>query len=113
MSDCIFCKVIEKKLPARFIRETDDFIVIPDIAPKAPIHLLLIPKKHIVSLNDASAADQSLLGNMLYAAKQLAQEHGIAGSGYKIVLNTGPDSGQAVGHIHIHLLGGKKLEGIL
>lgn len=108
-TDCVFCGISEKSIPAEIIRETDELIVIPDINPKAPIHILIIPKRHIPSLASLNEADAGLLGRLLDAARQIASDERIADTGYKVVINTGPDGGQVVPHLHLHVLGGKKL----
>ncbi|MFA5134321.1 MAG: histidine triad nucleotide-binding protein [Patescibacteria group bacterium] len=111
MGSCIFCSIIKGEVASEIVYESDEFIVIKDIAPKAPVHLLLMPKRHIETLNDMRSSDSALLGAMHYKAIQLAARFGIAESGYKIITNTGADGGQVVKHVHIHLLGGKKLSG--
>ncbi|MFA6098126.1 MAG: histidine triad nucleotide-binding protein [Patescibacteria group bacterium] len=110
MNDCIFCKIINKEIPATVINETDDFIVIKDIQPKAPIHLLIITKKHIQSLSHLEAGDQALMGKMVEQAKQLAEKSGLLQRGFKLVVNCGPEGGQLVPHLHFHFLGGEKLD---
>jgi len=113
MEDCIFCKIIHGEISAEVVREANDFIVIKDIKPKAPVHLLLIPKAHISSLNEVGETHIPLLGKMLYEAKQLAREFGIDKCGYKLISNCGNDAGQEVAHFHIHLLGGKKMQDLV
>ena len=113
MSDCIFCKIIAGQLPTEFVTESENFIVIKDIQPKAPIHFLIIPKKHIASLNELKESDQNLVGQMLCQAKVLALEHGLDKRGYKIIINSGQEAGQIVPHLHIHFLGGTKLAGLV
>ena len=113
MENCIFCKIIQGEIPAEVVHESADFIVVKDIQPKAPVHLLLIPKAHLASLNEVEKTHIPLLGQMLYTAKQLAREFGIAERGYKLINNCGKDAGQEVAHIHIHLLGGKKMQSLV
>lgn len=108
MSDCIFCKIGGKELPAKLIYEDADIFAFEDIHPQAPTHLLISPRKHMVSLNDATAEDTALLGRMLLVAKQLAAERGISG-GYRTVINNGAGAGQSVDHLHLHLLGGRAM----
>jgi len=108
MSDCIFCKIGGKELPAKLIYEDADIFAFEDIHPQAPTHLLISPRKHMVSLNDATAEDTALLGRMLLVAKQLAAEHGISG-GYRTVINNGAGAGQSVDHLHLHVLGGRAM----
>lgn len=112
MDDCIFCKIIAKTVPAEFVAESDTFVVTTDIAPKAPTHLLIISKEHIQSLEDIEDRHQRLLGAMLSEVKVLAKKCGLK-HGYKVVINTGSDAGQTVQHLHIHLLGGAKLGGLV
>lgn len=105
----IFCQIIDGDIPANKIYETENLIVIRDINPKAPIHDLIIPKKHIQSLNEASEEDRALLGEVLLAAAKVAEMENIKEAGYRLIANTGKNGGQLVPHIHFHLLGGKNL----
>ena len=107
MEGCIFCRIINKDIAARIVYENDEILAFEDINPKAPVHILIIPKEHIASLEDLPKNREPLLGRILGKARAIAAERGIAKSGYRIVLNTGPDSGQDVFHIHFHLLGGR------
>ena len=109
MSDCIFCKIAAKELPSETVYEDDQVLAIKDINPLAPVHLLLITKKHITSLNEVSSEDEGLMGHILMLAQKLAQEFGVAESGYRVVTNIGKEGGQAVPHLHFHVLGGKPL----
>ena len=109
MDDCVFCNIINKTIPSEFQFENGNLIVIKDIAPKAPVHLLVITKKHIVGVNHLDAADGQLAGEMIFTAKDMAEKNGIAESGYKLVFNVGADGGQVVPHLHLHILGGKKM----
>lgn len=109
MSECIFCKIINKEIPSQIVFEDEQVLAFKDINPAAPVHLLVIPKKHRESLNDIDAADEALLGHILVVAKKLAQELGIADSGYRVVNNCGDDGGQVVKHLHFHLIGGQPL----
>jgi len=113
MSDCIFCKIIKKELPAELEEEKQNFIVIKDINPKAPIHFLLIPRKHIESITMLNEADKKLIGDILYETKHLAAKHGLTNKGYKVVVNCGKEGGQLVPHLHFHFLGGKDLSEFL
>jgi len=106
MKDCIFCKIINKDIPASIVYEDEEIVAFNDINPKAPVHILLIPKQHFASLNDIPLKKKQILSELLFKAKQIAEEKGIADSGYRLVLNTGKDSGQEVCHLHLHLLGG-------
>jgi histidine triad (HIT) family protein len=104
MSDCIFCKIVNGDIPASKIFEDDDVIAFKDIRPAAPVHFLLIPKRHIESLLTATKEDEALLGKMLALTPVLAREHGL-GAGYKTAINTGPAGGQEVFHLHLHVMG--------
>ena len=108
MDNCLFCKIIAKKIQAKFAHESERLVAIYDINPQAPVHLLIIPKKHISGTSEASSSDQTLLGEMILCAKQLAEERKLE-KGYRLVINHGPQSGQSVFHIHLHLLGGRKM----
>jgi len=109
MKECLFCKIIKKKIPSEIAYEDDRLIAIKDINPQAPVHLLIIPKKHISTLLDLSEEDRELIGHTYLVANKLAKEKSTAQCGFRIVANCGPDSGQEVFHIHFHLLGGRKL----
>lgn len=109
MSDCIFCKIINKEIPSAIVFEDEQVLAFKDINPLAPVHLLIIPKKHMESLNQASPEDEGLLGHILIVALQLAREFGVTDSGYRVVTNIGEDGGQVVKHLHFHVLGGKTL----
>ncbi len=107
MSDCIFCKIINKEIPSKFIFESENIIAFNDIHPQAPTHILILPKKHIETINDMEKEDINLIGELFYTAKQIAKEKGI--SSYRLAINVGEDAGQSVFHIHLHLLAGKKI----
>lgn len=109
MADCIFCKILKKELPSEVVYEDDQVIVIKDINPMAPVHLLVITKRHIASLNEVLPEDEGLMGHILMVGQKLAREFGIAESGYRVVTNIGKDGGQAVPHLHFHILGGAAL----
>jgi histidine triad (HIT) family protein len=106
MKDCIFCKIVNKDIPTEVFFENDKVLVFKDIKPKAPIHLLIIPKKHIVSVNEIEEEDKDLLGELFITAKKIAEEMDIKSSGYRLSINVGEGAGQEVFHLHIHLLGG-------
>lgn len=106
--DCIFCKIIAGTIPSKKVYEDDQACAIVDIDPKAPVHLLVLPKKHIPSLAETDTADISLLGHLHAVAKQLATEHNL-NAGYRTVINTGSNGGQTVAHLHLHLLGGRPM----
>ena len=106
--DCIFCKIIANQIPSKRIQETDDIIVIADIAPKAPIHYLIIPKKHIKNIQSCTDIDQAMLGKILLMAKTLSQQ--LSGNQeFKLIANNGASVGQSVFHLHFHFLAGKSL----
>jgi histidine triad (HIT) family protein len=107
--DCLFCRIVRGEIPATIVHETPDTIAIRDIAPQAPYHVLIIPRAHIRSLNEATAADATLLGRMSLIAAELARAGGYADTGYRTVVNTGVQGGQTVGHLHLHLLAGRQL----
>jgi histidine triad (HIT) family protein len=109
MSDCLFCRIVAGEIPADKVLETEELIAFRDIDPKAPVHLLVIPKRHIESLGLAGDADAGILGKILTACRDLAEKEGIAEEGYRVVNNCGRDGGQAVFHIHFHLLGGRAM----
>ncbi len=104
----IFTKIINREIPATFLHEDDVCIAIQDIAPKAPTHLLVVPKKEIVSMADLTADDEAIIGRCMIVAAKVAAAAGL-GDGYRLVINTGRDVGQEVPHIHIHVLGGRKM----
>ena len=105
--NCIFCKIIDKKIPAKIVYEDDLSLVFEDINPQAPVHLLIIPKKHIADIHSISKNDRESIGHLFYLARNIAQEKGLESSGYRMVINNGRDAGQAVFHIHLHLLSGR------
>ncbi|MBI2411340.1 MAG: histidine triad nucleotide-binding protein [Candidatus Kerfeldbacteria bacterium] len=109
MGDCIFCKIIRKEAESELLYEDADMIVIRDIRPKAPVHLLVIPKKHFESLNAATADDALLLGKLMLRAAEQAKVLGIDQSGYKVVNNVGDNGGQIIQHFHLHLVGGEPI----
>ncbi len=108
--DCIFCKIASKEIDSSIVYEDNDIFAFRDINPVAPFHILIIPKKHISTLNDLSPEDQPLLGKMILVAKQIAEDEGFAKKGYRLVLNCEKDGGQEVFHIHLHLIGGRKMK---
>lgn len=107
--DCIFCKIINKEIKTDILYEDDKFLAFKDIEPIAPTHLLIIPKKHILSVDHLEAQDKALIGELYLIAQKIAREQQVSETGYRLILNTGPDAGQTVNHLHVHLLGGKKL----
>ena len=109
MDDCIFCKIVNKEIPAKTVYEDELIFAFDDINPQAPVHVLLIPKKHYASLNDVPEDENDILSLILVKARHVAQLKGIRDTGYRIVLNTARDSGQEVFHIHFHVLGGRHM----
>lgn len=107
--NCLFCNIIAKKIPAQIIFENEHYVAFNDIAPQAPIHILIIPKKHIATLNDVNSDESNLLGELMQIAKNLAQQLNIDQDGYRVVMNCNQNGGQAVYHIHLHLLGGRQM----
>ena len=106
---CLFCNIAEKKIPASFIYEDDDVIAFKDLHPQAPTHILVVPRKHIATLNDLEPEDAELVGKIILAAKNIANENEHADRGYRLVLNCNKEAGQSVFHIHCHLLGGRPM----
>ena len=104
---CLFCRIVRREIPAQLVHEDEHTLAFRDIDPKAPTHVLVIPKAHVASLNET--LDAEMLGRLMLVAKSLAASEGLATEGYRTVLNTGPNAGQTVFHIHLHLLGGRKL----
>ena len=109
MEHCLFCRIVTKELPAKVVYETDEIVAFRDIHPLAPTHVLVVPKKHVGSVQDLAGEDAGLVGRMVLAAKEIAKAEGISETGYRIAMNVGPDAGQAVAHLHLHLLGGRRL----
>ena len=109
MEECLFCRIAAGTIPARTVFEDDEVVAFEDIQPQAPVHLLLIPRRHVANLNDLGAGDHLLMGRLLEVARRLAGERGLSERGYRVVTNTGPDAGQSVLHLHLHLLGGRPL----
>jgi histidine triad (HIT) family protein len=109
MADCLFCKIIAGQIPTTFAHQDDQLVAIADINPQAPLHLLIIPRRHIATLNDLSPTDDALIGAMHRAAAALAKQSGYDARGYRTVFNTNREAGQTVFHIHLHLLAGRGL----
>ncbi|PUU94867.1 histidine triad nucleotide-binding protein [Halanaerobium sp.] len=110
MADCLFCKISSGEMDTDFVYEDDQVVVFEDINPQAPVHLLIVPKKHIADLNHLEASENDLIGHVYQVAKKMAAENEIADSGYRLVSNCGDEGGQTVYHIHFHLLGGRELQ---
>jgi histidine triad (HIT) family protein len=109
MSDCLFCRIIDGEIPSDVIYESDTALAFRDINPQAPTHVLVIPRKHVSTINDIGEDDQPLVGSLFTAAKEIAATEGLADDGYRVVMNCGEGAGQSVFHIHLHLLGGRSL----
>lgn len=109
-TDCLFCGIVEGRIPADLVREDDHTVAFKDINPQAPVHVLVIPRKHMPSLDVSEPDDQALLGELLLRARDVARAEGIAESGYRTVVNTGDHGGQTVDHLHVHVLGGRAMQ---
>ena len=109
MEECLFCKIIRKEIPADIVYEDEEIIAFKDIQPAAPIHILVIPKKHIESINEIKQEDESLIGRIYIKIQEIAKQQGVDATGYRVIVNCGKDAGQEVMHLHFHLLAGKKL----
>lgn len=105
--ECLFCRIIDRKAPAKIVYEDERAVAIEDIHAQAPVHLLVLPRKHIASLRETLAEDESLLGHLQVIAAQLARERGLESKGYRTVINNGTWAGQSVFHLHVHMLGGR------
>lgn len=109
MSECIFCKIIKKEIPAKIVFENDELMAFESIQPMAPVHILIIPKKHIVSVRDLEDTDLELSGKLILTARDLAKDLKISEKGYKLIFHVGEHGGQEIEHLHLHLLGGAKM----
>ena len=109
MSDCLFCKIIAGEIPGKFVHEDENVVAFSDINPQAPLHVLIVPRRHVATLNDLTPDDDALVGSMFRVAATLAGEHGYADRGYRTVFNCNREAGQSVFHIHLHLLAGRGL----
>lgn len=107
-SDCLFCRISGGETPTEFLYENDRLVVFKDIKPAAPIHLLIVPKRHIRSINDLAEGDREILSEMILVAKEAAKDQGVAESGYKLLFNVEKGGGQVIFHLHLHLIGGWK-----
>lgn len=108
-SNCLFCRIIAGQIPATKVYEDEHSFAFRDINPQAPVHVLLIPKKHIASLKEAGPDDHAVLGHLMLVAGKIASQEGIAESGFRVVANSGADAGQSVFHIHLHVMGGREM----
>ena len=109
-ADCIFCKIAAGEIPAKKVRESETAFAFHDINPQAPTHVLIIPKEHIPTINDLTAGSAGVMSDLLLMAREIARELAVDGSGYRLVFNCGPDAGMEVHHIHLHLLGGRRMK---
>jgi histidine triad (HIT) family protein len=109
MEKCVFCDIVSGKIPGDIIYQDEDFLAFRDIHPMAPVHIVIIPKAHISSLAEVGERREGLIGRLILLAKKLAEKEGIAEKGYRLAINCGPEGGQVVPHLHLHLLGGRKL----
>jgi histidine triad (HIT) family protein len=107
MTDCLFCKIVEGKIPAKKVYEDDDVVAFDDIQPQAPVHVLVIPKKHVPTLNDLAPVDDAVAGKLLRVAAKIAKDRGIAERGWRATVNVNKDAHQLVFHVHLHLMGGR------
>jgi histidine triad (HIT) family protein len=108
--ECIFCRIVAGEVPSNIVYQDEDFLAFRDILPQAPTHVLIIPKTHITSVAELTEGQQKLAGRLIIIAKNLAEKEGIAKKGYRLVINCGPEGGQLVPHLHLHLIGGRKLD---
>jgi histidine triad (HIT) family protein len=108
MVDCLFCGIAEGRIKGNILYQDDSIVAFKDIRPQAPVHVLIVPRKHVVTISDLEASDEALAGQILSVAAKLAREQGIAESGFRVVVNAGADAGQSVFHLHFHLLGGRR-----
>jgi histidine triad (HIT) family protein len=108
--ECIFCRIVAGGLPADIVYQDDDILAFRDIMPKAPTHVLIIPKTHVTSVAELTDGQQKLAGRLIIIARNLAKKEGIAGKGYRLAINCGPEGGQVVPHLHLHLLGGRQMD---
>jgi len=106
--NCIFCKIIEKKIPSKIVFEDETVIAFEDINPQAPVHTLVVPKRHIPEIHSMTEADRVLVGHLFFTAKKIADEKGLDAKGYRLVINNGAGAGQTVFHIHLHILSGRR-----
>jgi len=109
MTDCIFCKIVSGDIPGDIVYQDDDVLAFRDLSPQAPVHFLVIPKKHISTINDCQPDDAALIGKLFLAAKTVAKQEGMDESGYRCVMNCNDDGGQTVHHIHLHVLGKRRM----
>ena len=109
MSDCLFCRIITREIPSSIVYEDEGLLAFTDINPQAPVHVLVVPKRHVATLNDLAPADDGLVGELVRRAAAIAKEKGISAGGYRTVFNCNRDAGQTVFHLHLHVLGGRSM----
>ena len=109
MSECLFCRIVRGEVPATIVHEDETLVAFEDISPRAPTHILIVPRRHVATINDLAPSDKALVGEMIWRSAAIAKERGIANSGYRTVFNCKRGAGQTVFHIHLHLLGGRPL----
>ncbi len=109
MTDCIFCKIVEGQAPGDIVYRDELVTAFRDISPRSPVHLLIVPNRHLASLNDLASEDEAAAGRMLAVARKLAEQEGVHEDGYRLIINTGPHAGQVVHHLHLHLIGGQRM----
>ncbi|GJL55912.1 MAG: histidine triad nucleotide-binding protein [Nitrospirales bacterium] len=109
MSDCIFCGIVDSSIPSTTVYEDDECLAFEDLNPQAPVHVLVIPKRHVIALSDVQESDRNLLGQVMLACSRVAQQKGLPEHGYRVVTNIGKEAGQTVFHLHFHVLGGRRL----
>ena len=109
MDSCLFCRIAKKELPSKMAYEDDQAVAFHDIAPQAPVHILVVPRKHIPTLNDVAAEDAALIAHLFEVAKKMAAQHGVDQKGYRTVFNVNAEAGQTVFHLHLHVIGGRRL----
>jgi histidine triad (HIT) family protein len=110
MSDCLFCKIVVGEIPAKVVAESDTSLAFYDIAPQAPVHVLVIPKHHVTSVNDVTQSDRGVFDDLMALAQQVVTDEGVRESGYRLVFNVGEDGQQTVAHLHVHVLGGRRMQ---
>jgi histidine triad (HIT) family protein len=108
VDNCIFCRIVKKDIPAAIVYEDEHVVVFDDLNPQARVHMLVIPRRHVISLDDTQESDATLLGQLLVVCARVARDRGIAHSGYRVVTNAGAEAGQSVFHLHVHVLGGRQ-----
>jgi histidine triad (HIT) family protein len=109
MNDCIFCRIVAGEIPSKRVHEDERYFAFEDINPQAPVHILIVPRAHVSGLNDVTTEHEKLVGGVHVLARQLAKQKGLADRGYRVVVNSGPEAGQSVFHLHFHLLGGRTM----